>query len=283
MVVATQNTYTCTEPLLYEQTHESDFLSDDLAQFLQLQETEHDDGDNDDALSFCDLPIYSTSSSSLGNVNRNEYQEEADSFFEFGPSSKSSFDDSYHCDHDGAASNRVRDAILFCGKFIASNDAVDSENHKGNPKCQKSSPKPDRAAKKRASMFSWKRLKIASFTFRKSKKAESPHSHSSQELSPSSSKNKDKTRRRLEKISSAKKVSTLLTSPTKSRWYLFMFGQTRYSQAMTMDLSDLKNRQRRRCSPSPSMNRRASEGGSVSAQGSRSSRGKGLWALLKES
>uniref|UniRef100_A0A7N1A793 Uncharacterized protein n=1 Tax=Kalanchoe fedtschenkoi TaxID=63787 RepID=A0A7N1A793_KALFE len=254
--------HSSTKPLLYEQSHTED--------------------DDDDALSLCDLPIYSTSSgssSSLSNGHgRGEYQEEADSFFEFGTSSKSSFEDAHDCDYGG-------DAIIFCGKLIAFKDVADPVPDHSRT-CGKSLLEPDRVnnanlkPKKRA-LFSWKRFKITSFTFRRSKKnkAEASHSHSSQEPSPSSSKKTDKARR-LEKLSSAKKVSTLLTSPSKSRWYLFMLGQTRFPQAMTMELSDLKNRQRRRCSPSPSMNPRVSERG---ADVGRSSGRRGLWSLLKES
>uniref|UniRef100_A0A7N0V5K6 Uncharacterized protein n=1 Tax=Kalanchoe fedtschenkoi TaxID=63787 RepID=A0A7N0V5K6_KALFE len=262
-----------TEPFSCEKIHKGDSFNDVLIQFPPLHEAEGaGDEDNDDALSLCDLPIYggSDSFSSLNDgFNVHVYEEEADSFFEFLSFSGELGAESSCQD----AEDNERDPIIFCGKYIACKDAVTK------PICEKSSPVPGPVNLKprRRALFSWRKFKIASFSFRKSKKVEALHRHSSQSSPPSSSmekKDKGVKARRLEKMPSA-----LLTSPTKSRWYLFMFGQTRFPQAMTMELSDLKSRQRRRCSPSPSMNRHVIGSG---AEAEESRRGRGLWSLFKE-
>ncbi|KAL9659398.1 hypothetical protein QQ045_024204 [Rhodiola kirilowii] len=253
------------KPLLYEHTQLHDSPNDDLFQFSEMPETE-----DDDALSLCDLPIYSSSNSS-SDLNRGEYQEEANTVFEF-----VSFSEELRA---GQSCKSDDSAIIFCGKLVAYKDVAAVNNQTAKSRCEKLSPRHvgDPKKPRKRSLFSWKRFKIASFRSKSAskKKPSSSSSHESsypsQELSSTSPKKNTKTRR-LEKMPSAKKV---LTSPTKSRWYLFMFGQTRFPQAMTMELSDLKNRQRRLCSPSPSMNLRAEVGGS--------SRGRGIWSLLKES
>lgn len=215
----------------------------------------HDDyiNEDDDDLSLCDLPIYSSSgSNSFSSLNQYEYREEANHVFEFFSAELDSIDHSAFQENDD---------IIFCGKLICRKNVTD----------QKSSTTK---AKKQGVLFSWKRLKIASFSFRKSK--------SKTKLLPKTESDSSV------KVSSSKKVSTLLNSQTKSRWNLFMFGQTRFPQAMTMDLSDLKIRQQRRlCSSSTSMNHRTTEGGGSGDgvnKGCGSGRGRrGIWSLLKES
>ncbi|KAL2555516.1 hypothetical protein Fot_00255 [Forsythia ovata] len=100
--------------------------------------------------------------------------------------------------------------------------------------------------------------------------------------------NKNKKEQKLQNISSQKsskrreypfnKVSILTSSSSgKSRWYLFLFGITRFPTEM--ELRDMKNRQsRRRRDPSPPMFHLKHDDEKINV--GRSS-GRGLWGLIK--
>uniref|UniRef100_A0A2N9EVY6 Uncharacterized protein n=1 Tax=Fagus sylvatica TaxID=28930 RepID=A0A2N9EVY6_FAGSY len=71
---------------------------------------------------------------------------------------------------------------------------------------------------------------------------------------------------------------TMLASPTKSRWYLYMFGMTRFPTEM--ELRDIKTRQSRIKSPSM-MFRSVECDDMVKGNEDESRRGNGMWRLLR--
>ncbi|KAL2539770.1 hypothetical protein Adt_00748 [Abeliophyllum distichum] len=209
-----------------------------------MQETD----ESEETVSLCDLPMYSDSAESHGSnslwTSHHDHDHDQDCF-EFFSEEWNSF---------------PPENIVFCGKLIPSRKPI-SEN-------------PNSVETKMQSSRKWRlrrifRWKLNSF-------------HRSGKKIPC---NKNK---KLQNISSQKsskghgypfnKVSILTSSSSgKSRWYLFLFGITRFPTEM--ELRDMKNRQsRRRRDLSPPMFQLRHDDEKINVG---RSIGRGLWGLIK--
>lgn len=200
----------------------------------------------EETLSLCDLPIYSDAS------NWDDYSKEDqslsssdnnDEFFEF-------FSEELTASTCSTTTIQNKN-IIFCGKLIPYKELPEKSQ---NQETNNVNTKQNHTKK---GFFRWKSL-----SFNKTRS-------SSKGLKVyETSKSCD---------FSVGKV-TMLASPTKSRWYLYMFGMTRFPTEM--ELRDIKTRQNRIKSPSM-MFRSVECDDMVKGNEDESRRGNGMWRLLR--
>ncbi|XP_059458657.1 uncharacterized protein LOC132188256 [Corylus avellana] len=210
----------------------------------------------EEALSLCDLPIYSDdTASNWDDYTKEEQRLSSDNdFFEF-------FSEDFAA--AATAASTANNHIIFCGKLIPYRETQSREISSGDTKQNQ---------KKRDGFL---RRKSLSFNKKKSKAEEKG---SSALALPSSkgyvyaAKNSD---------FSVGKVS-LLPPSTKSRWYLFLFGMA--GLPTEMELTDIRTRQSRMKSQPSTMSQSSFECDEMVkgvGDNARRSRGKGLWRLLR--
>ncbi|KAK4578897.1 hypothetical protein RGQ29_028817 [Quercus rubra] len=221
--------------------------------------------EGEETLSLCDLPSYSDAS------NWDDYSKEGQSlscdsndFFEF-------FSEDFTA--STCSTTAANKSIIFCGKLIPYKEEL--PNHPEKP--HQNQEKQNHTRKKR--VFRWKSLSFnktrSSSKGSKGKKVYNDKNCSKGSIASALPASKSYAYATSKCDLSVGKV-TMLTSRTKSRWYLFMFGMTRFPTEM--ELRDIKLRQSRK--KSPSMMFRSVECDNMVKSNERSRR-KGLWRLLK--
>ncbi|KAF5454747.1 hypothetical protein F2P56_024391 [Juglans regia] len=212
----------------------------------------------EETLSFCDLPIYSDASNWDDYSKEDQSLSDDNDLFEF-------LSEEFTA---STCATTVNKNIIFCGKLIPCKDLPEPEKTQN----QESTTNTKRNHAK-TGFLRWKSL---SFNKRRSssKFSKLPEDEHSKNLALPSSKGYVYGTSNCD--FSVGKVS-MLASSSKSRWYLFMFGMTRFPTEM--ELKDMKMRQSR-------MRRQSSMFRSVQCdemiKGNEDrSRGKGLWRLLR--
>lgn len=195
---------------------------------------EEEDEENEEALSLCDLPMYSNSAGwddELAEAGKSQRSAVDQDFFEF---SSEVFSNSFAYPSDNK--------IVFCGKIIPYRLPPDQTQ-----KPQSKNHGQDKPKKKKGSfLFRWRSLfSNKSRTSRNS--CSWPGQVSSSESLPLEFEkykcgygyvqNKCVDEYDFSKVK-------ILTPPLKSRWYLFMFGLKRLSAEM--ELTDIRTRQSRK-------------------------------------
>ena len=243
--------------------------------------------EGEETLSLCDLPSYSVASN-WDDYSKEDQRLSSDStndFFEF-------FSEDFTA--STCSTTAANKSIIFCGKLIPYKEEL--PNHPEKP--HQNQEKQNHTRKKR--VFRWKSLSFnKTRSFSKGSKLFRWKSLSFNKTRSSSSKGSKGKQVYNDKNSSKGSIAsalpasksyayatskcdlsvgkvTMLTSRTKSRWYLFMFGMTRFPTEM--ELRDIKLRQSRK--KSPSMMFRSVECDNMVKSNERSRR-KGLWRLLK--
>jgi hypothetical protein len=230
----------------------------------------HDPNEAEEALSLCDLPIYSDgAATNWDDYTKEEQRLSSDNdFFEF-------FSEDFTAATAAAASSTANNHIIFCGKFIPYREAQSHEISCSDTKQNQ----------KKRGFLRWKSL---SFNKNKSKAEEYDHgNHSklqdgekgSSALALPSSKGYVYAAKNCD--FSIGKVS-LLPPSTKSKWYLFLFGMA--GLPTEMELRDIRTRQSRMRSQPSTMSQSSVESDEMVKgvdDNARRSRGKGLWRLLK--
>ncbi|XP_059627168.1 uncharacterized protein LOC132269961 [Cornus florida] len=190
-----------------------------------------DSDEAEERLSFCDFPMYSDAADweNLCTQDQTSYSSSKQDYFEF-------FSDEWNTTTEAATTYPPRN-IIFCGKLIPYKESVS---------CDKSRELEENRQQKheKRGLFRWN---SSSFTKPKTSK---------------SGKSDDKCGFKVQKVK-------LVTSPSKSRWYLFMFGLARFPTEM--ELKDLKRRR----------NRQAGATLFRSDGGGDKSREKGWWGLVR--
>uniref|UniRef100_A0A5B6YNT0 Uncharacterized protein n=1 Tax=Davidia involucrata TaxID=16924 RepID=A0A5B6YNT0_DAVIN len=216
------------------------------------------DDDAEETLSLCDLPIYSTEAADWEDFSKEDQSfssisSDQEDYFEFFSTEE------FISSTTSCSSAHHQNSIIFCGKLIPYKEAAASIDT--TQKLENTKQQPPR----KRGLFRWKNLD----SFNKPKTSKSNESSSVLPVSAGKcDKNYDFSVQRL----------SILASPTKSRWHLFMFGLARFPTEM--DLSEMKNRQsRRRRQRSSTLFR--SDGGDEKVAGGGGSRGKGLWGLIR--
>ncbi|KAG6647325.1 hypothetical protein I3843_07G070000 [Carya illinoinensis] len=212
----------------------------------------------EETLSLCDLPIYSDASNWDDYSKEDQRLSDDNDFFEF-------------LSEDFTASTcatTVNKNIIFCGKIIPCKDLPEPEKT-----LKQESTTNTKRNHAKTGFLRWKSL---SFNKRRSssKYSKLPEDEDSKTLASPSSKGYVYGASNCD--FSVGKVS-MLASSSKSRWYLFMFGMTRFPTEM--ELRDMKMRQSRMRSQS-SMFRSVQCDEMIKGNENRS-RGKGLWRLLR--
>lgn len=215
-------------------------------EFHLHQEVAEDPFEAEETLSLSDLPNSAQWDNSYSKEGDDVVQGD-DDFFEF-------------ISEDFTASTRstVETDIIFCGKIInayreSPDDAKqsNSQNLKEDDSCVLLPRSPNKSASKSAMP--------RDSTINKGKES--------------------KDARNLRFAYSVRKVS-LMRSPTKSRWYLFMFGMPSMKLPAEMELSDIRSRHIRRRGPATAMFP-APAGGEVAVGKSRGRRS--LWVKMLRS
>lgn len=240
----------------------------------QLQNQHDDPYEAEETLSLCDLPTHSDSAQwddFSKEYQSSSFDKDEDNFFEF-----------FSEEFTASTYPSWNKDIIFCGKLIPYNkEAPQVINAAAEKKTQKNSEVSNKTlggSTKKWSFFRWRR-------FRGSKHkavAKPSQAKSTSTTTKSISFPASKSYKRYDL--SLGNVSILSSNRSKSKWYLFMFGMTRFPTEM--ELRDIKSRQSRR-SPSTmfgSNNCEASD--EITGKGSKgisnsSSRAKGLWELLR--
>lgn len=241
----------------------------------------------EETLSLCDLPSYSDASNWDDNSKEDQsLSSDSNDFFEF-------FSEDFTA--STCSTTAANKSIIFCGKLIPYKELPDhpekphQNQEKQNHTCKKGvfrwkslSFNKTRSSSKGSKLFRWKSLsfnKTRSSSPKGSKgkkvykdKNSSKGSIASASASPASKSYVYKT----SKCDLSMGKVTMLTSPTKSRWYLLIFGMTRFTTEM--ELRDIKIRQSR--IKSPSMMFRSVECDNMVKSNERCRR-KGLWRLIK--
>lgn len=217
----------------------------------------------EETLSFCDLPIYGDASNWVDDYSKEDQSlsDHDNDFFEF-------------LSEDFTASTcatTMNKNIIFCGKIIPCKDPPEPE------KTQKQESTTNTKVRNEAKpgFLRWKSLSFNK-TSSSSKYSKLPKDKDSKTLALTSSKGYVYGASNCD--FSVGKVSMLASSSTKSRWYLFMFGMTRFPTEM--ELRDMKIRQSRRMRSQSSMARSVECDEMIKRKQDRS-RGKGLWRLLR--
>ncbi|KAG7998636.1 hypothetical protein I3843_01G267700 [Carya illinoinensis] len=215
----------------------------------------------EETLSLCDLPIYSDPSDRDDHSkDRDQSLPQDDDFFEF-------LSEDFTASTCAATANKN---IIFCGKLIPYKELPGTENTRNH----ESTGTKDFTRRK--TFFDGNH----SVDFNK-KKSTSKYSKlqsdkDSNTLSLASPKSHVYETRKCD--FAVGKVS-LMASPAKSRWYLFILGMARFPTVM--ELRDIRTRQSRMSSQS-SMFRSADFDGTVKANANGERRGvKGLWRRLR--
>ncbi|KAK9283053.1 hypothetical protein L1049_011281 [Liquidambar formosana] len=214
-------------------------------------------------LSLCDLPIYNDAAEWDDFSKEDQSSTEDQDFFEF-------------FSEDFAASTCRAENIVFCGKLITYKEPISEKTQKKRGLLFRwksksfNFPKGEAHPKKRFS-FRWK---SASFNKSKSSRTDGV-SNSKSPASPAPDKDRYMTGKHVDEHDISFRKVSRVNSSVKPRWNLFMIGLMRVPTEM--ELSDMKNRQRRRIRSTTSF--RSFNGG----QGVRvrKSRGKRFWRLLK--
>lgn len=213
-----------------------------------------------ETLSLCDLPIYSDASNWDDDFSREQDQSlsSENDFFEFSS-------DDFTC---AATTN---DNIIFCGKLIPYRELILPKSpEKTKNQLAESDTKQNQINKK--GLFRWKSL---SFNRTKTFSRRDEKNNCSKSLALPASKSFVYATSNKCDFSVGK--ASMLASPTKSRWYLFMFGIR--SLPTEMELRDIRTRQSRL--KSQSMMFRSVECDEMVKDNGRR-RGKGLWGLLRD-
>jgi len=211
-----------------------------------LLQDEYDDYEEDETLSLCDLPnsTISPQRGDFSNYSKDHHDDDDDdNLFEF-------FSEEFN-------TSTIHDNIIFCGKLIPFKDHQDVPHNQNN--CAK--PTSNSKAMKSSN---------GSIASLKSKRNEEEVKGSLNVKSFAG-----------DYTSMGGKVS-LVRSPTKSRWFLFMFGMSSSSRMSSkeMQLSDIKNRQSR-SRREPMTMFRAPENGKEVVKSKRNGNSKGMWKILK--
>jgi hypothetical protein len=232
----------------------------------------HDPYEAEEALSLCDLSIYSDDAATNWDDHTKEEQRLSsdNDFFEF-----FSEDFTAATATATAAPSTANNHIIFCGKLIPYRETQSHEISCSDTKQNQ----------KKRGFLRWKSL---SFNKKSSKAEEYDHGNysklqdgekGSSALALPSSKGYVYAAKNCD--FSIGKVS-LLPPSTKSRWYLFLFGMA--GLPTEMELRDIRTRQSRmRGQPSTMSQSSVESDEKVKGVGdnARRSRGKGLWRLLK--
>lgn len=201
----------------------------DSAHDEYYKDFDQDPYEEEEALSLCDLPIYSDSfkwddefSGSSNKLNQNLSFEENDNedYFEFFSSDFSSSAD-FSSGHNSF--NNSNKEIIFCGKLIRYKEFPQVENHQK----LKISERKQKPRKKKSIFRYWKSSNDDKKSSNDNKKSNGGNKRSENDKS----------------LWSYYKIG-------KSRWYLYMFGMTRLPRT-EMELRDIRSRQSRRLRRSP--------------------------------
>lgn len=238
---------------------DSSLLHSSTEECTELQ----DSFEAEETLSLCDLPIHNDSfkweEDFSGKFEQSYSLDEDNNMFEF-------FSEDFT-----ASTYPSRKELIFCGKLFPYKAELPAPEKTQNFKIDKKQSRSSTRTKKRL-RFHWKY-----FSLNKLVKHYSPYSvkesnnkSSESEALPNSKNNTKK----CAAFSVENKVS-LLASPTKSRWHLFMFGIGKLPTEM--ELKNIKLRQSKRF-PSPMF---SSSFDSSSATTTQRRSEKGLWRLLR--
>jgi hypothetical protein len=228
----------------------------------------HDPYEAEEALSLCDLSIYSDDAATNWDDHTKEEQRLSsdNDFFEF-------FSEDFTT---ATAASTANNHIIFCGKLIPYREEAQSHEISCSDTKQN---------QKKRGFLRWKSL---SFNMKKSMAEEYDHGNysklqdgekGSSALALPSSKGYVYAAKNCD--FSVGKVSFLPPS-TKSRWYLFLFGMA--GLPTEMELRDIRTRQSRMRSQPSTMSQSSVESDEMVkgvGDNARRSRGKGLWRLLK--
>lgn len=211
-----------------------------------LLQDEYDDYEEEETLSLCDLPnsTISPQRGDFSNYGKDHHDDDDDdNLFEF-------FSEEFN-------TSTIHDNIIFCGKLIPFKD------HQYVPHNQKNCTKPTSNSKAMKSSN-------GSIANLKSKRNEEEVKGSVNVKSFAG-----------DYTSMGGKVS-LVRSPTKSRWFLFMFGMSSSSRMSSkeMQLSDIRNRQSR-SRREPMTMFPTPENGKEVVKSKRNGNSKGMWKILK--
>ncbi|KAK9283391.1 hypothetical protein L1049_011633 [Liquidambar formosana] len=207
----------------------------------------------EETLSLCDLAIYNDAAEwdDYSKEDQSSSGDQEEEFFEF-------------FSEDITALTRPAENIIFCGKLIPYKQPVSEKTHQPQDNNTEKHPKT-------RSLFRWKSRSSSNKS--KASRADGVDSKP-QKVSDS----KSLTLPTSEKYNISVQKVNILTSPTKSRWHLLLFGLMRLPTEM--ELSDIKNRHHRQ-NPSPTtMMFRSFDAGEEVTVGKKS-RGKGLWRLIR--
>ncbi|VVA12289.1 PREDICTED: CCACVL1_23607 [Prunus dulcis] len=225
----------------------------------------------EETLSLCDLPTHSDSAhwdDCSKEYQSSSFDNDEDNFFEF-------FSEEFTASTYPSSGKD----IIFCGKLIPCKEAPKSFEAEKTHHQDKEIGSTKRIRK--GFFRSWRSCSFhktsKSFNSKISKPAlqgKDPRSMNTCLSFPTS-----KSYRKCE----LSKVSILSSTPSKSKWYLFMFGMARFPTEM--ELRDIRTRQSRR---SPSTMFRSFDEGSDQMEGQKgnmgrksSNKAKGLWGLLR--
>ncbi|KAK9913283.1 hypothetical protein M0R45_037105 [Rubus argutus] len=239
----------------------------------QLQNQHDDPYEAEETLSLCDLPTHSDSAQwddFSKEYQSSSFDKDEDNFFEF-------FSEEFTAS-TYPSSNKD---IIFCGKLIPYNKEAPQVIAAAEKKTQKNSEVSNKKAGcsiKKWRLFRWRRFKGSKHKIVATPNQAKSTSTTTKTISFPASKSYKRC------DLSLGKVSILSSNRSKSKWYLFMFGMTKFPTEM--ELRDIKSRQCRR-SPSTMFGSNNSEAGDeVTGKGNKgisnnSSRTKGLWGLLR--
>ncbi|KAK6136040.1 hypothetical protein DH2020_030206 [Rehmannia glutinosa] len=194
-----------------------------------MQETTDE---SDETLSLCDLPLYSDQSEedlSAESQGSSSISSSEQDYFEF-----------FSQELSPTTTGFPPESIIFCGKLIPYKK-TESSLEKDSSKLVHESKKQTNIKKKRGwGLFRWK------FSLSKNSKKGTTLMHKDQSGKKMYNSNKHEKGHDLP----VHKMSILTSSSSgKARWYLFLFGISRFSSEV--ELSDIKNRQSRRHLPAP--------------------------------
>ncbi|KAG6602331.1 hypothetical protein SDJN03_07564, partial [Cucurbita argyrosperma subsp. sororia] len=231
------------------------------------------DEEAEETLSLCDLPGYSDESKcdDYSKQDQSASFDNEDTLFEF-------FSDDFSVS-DSAYSGS--DSIIFCGKLIPYKQPCDSQN-KGRIASEKISGKNRQFRTKSQSFDARKSPTIDArgreITYARAKRGVKNFDSLSISLPKNPEYIKRKRCCKLKKYDlQAERAMILQSSPTKSRWFLFLFGSARLPKEM--ELSDMRTRQRR--SSRPAMFRSPDERKVARGRSGKKTTVHELWKVLK--
>ncbi|KAF5453460.1 hypothetical protein F2P56_028361 [Juglans regia] len=211
----------------------------------------------EETLSLCDLPIYGDASNWDDYSKEDQSLSDDNDFFEF-------LSEEFTA---STCATTVNKNIIFCGKLIPCKDLPEPEKTQN----QESTPNTKRA---KTGFLRWKSLSFNKIRSSSKYSSKLPEDKDSKTLALPSPKGYAYGTSNCD--FSVGKVS-MLASSSKSRWFLFMFGMTRFPTEM--ELRDMKMRQSRMRSQSSMF--RSVQCDEMNNGNEDRSRGKGLWRLLR--